>query len=110
MRSWRDGCALMPTGSRRGSTEMAIRDETRRTHCDLSLAGLRAEATATGLIQLMRELRGSGSLAPDAVGRTRDRVVDDLTLSCPIGAKEDAFRDDLRRRLDHLLEDDASEG
>ena len=107
MRSWQDGSAPMPTASRRGSTEMAIRDETRRAHRDLSLAGLRAEATATGLIQLIRELRGSGALAPDAVGRIRDRVVDDLTLSRPIGASEDDFRSDLRRRLDHLLEDDS---
>ena len=42
-------------------------------------------------------------LGDAATGRVRDAIVDDLTLSKPLHASEDEFRDRLRSRLDRLM-------
>ena len=76
---------------------------TRRQHAEITLAGFRSHAAAVGLIQLIRELRRARVLDDDAVGRVRDAVVDEFTLSKSVHVAERDFRDRLTARLDRLL-------
>ena len=80
-----------------------MKETSSRHHNEISLAGLRAQATAVGLIQLIQELQRSKVLDDVAVARIRDAIVDDLALGRPLHASNEEFSQRLRARLDRLL-------
>ena len=78
-------------------------DESKRLHETITFLGLRAQATAVGMIQTAIELRRAGVLGDDAVGRIKDAIFADLALSCPRSQTRSVYEDNLRRRLDGLF-------
>ncbi len=75
----------------------------KKLHYDLITVGLRAQATATGFLQLCKELHSAGVLDDDAVGRIKSAVADELTLSAPRSAKPADYRREVSERLDRLF-------
>jgi hypothetical protein len=75
----------------------------KKRHYDLMAVGLRAQATATGFLQLCKELHGAGVLDDDAVGRIKSAVADELTLSAPRSTKPAEYRREVGERLDRLF-------
>jgi hypothetical protein len=75
----------------------------RRLHQTVSLVGLRAHATAVGLIQLTTELVRAGVLDQAAVGRIKCAIANDLMLSPPSSVKKAEFETWVRNRLDALF-------
>lgn len=80
-----------------------MREEDKRLHYELGNVGLRAQATAAGLLQLCAELRDAGVLSEDAVERIKERIARDITLSAPKSTTPEAYRSDVRTRLDRLF-------
>ena len=81
---------------------MAEMDE-RRLHQTVSLVGLRAHATAVGLIQLTHELVRAGVLDSAAVDRIKDAIARDLMLAPPASVKKPEFEAWVHSRLDALF-------
>lgn len=81
---------------------MDIKDE-RRLHETIGMVGLRAHATAVGLIQLTAELRRAGVIDEDAVGRIKDAIAKDIVLTRPISQPKAMYDAAVRRRLDALF-------
>ncbi len=81
---------------------MADSDE-RRLHQSVSLVGLRAQATAVGLIQLTAELVRAGVLDQAAVGRVKEAIARDLLLFPPASVRKAEFETWVRGRLDALF-------
>lgn len=80
-------------------------DDSKRLHETITFLGLRAQATAVGMIQTAIELRRAGVLDDAAVGRIRDAIFRDLALSCPRSQSRSVYEESLRRRLDALFAD-----
>ena len=57
--------------------------ELRRIHDTIDYLGMRAQATAAGLIQLTIELRRSGVIEEDAVARIKESIANEVALSRP---------------------------
>lgn len=88
------------------STKSSARGDTaaRARHDTLDLIGLRAHATAVGLIQLCEELLNSGVLSVDGLDRIKDAICTELT----VGKRERVsrrsnFDDTLRSRIDAVF-------
>ncbi|HZZ30435.1 MAG TPA: hypothetical protein VFE10_00455 [Phenylobacterium sp.] len=82
----------------------------RRIHDSIGIAGLRAHATAVGLLQLSLELVRAGVLDANAIGRIKDAITHELVLQRPRSAPKLEFEQSIRSRLDSLFcEGDASE-
>ena len=77
--------------------------EEKRLHDSIGLVGLRAHATAVGLLQLSSELRRAGVLDDDAITRVKEAIIKDLSLSRPPNRSKQDFEDATRRRLDALF-------
>lgn len=78
-------------------------EEARRLNSDVSLIGLRAQATAVGLVQLCAELLRAKVLDDAAIGRIKASVADQIIVSYkPKRGRED-FEAALHRRLDKLF-------
>ena len=90
--------------------------EGKQLHDAIDFVGLRAHATAVGLIQLTAELVRAGVLDEAAVERMKEVIAQDLELKRPPHATKEAFEKQVRIRLDRLfsaevkLEPNASEG
>lgn len=80
-----------------------MREEDKQLHYELGNVGLRAQATAAGLLQLCAELGDAGVLSPAAIERIKDRIARDITLSAPKSTTHDAFKREIRTRLDRLF-------
>jgi hypothetical protein len=78
-------------------------EEERRLHETISFLGLRAQATAVGLLQLSAELVRAGVLQEDAVGRIKDAIAKDIALSRPRSAPREDYERSIRERLDGLF-------
>jgi len=76
----------------------------KRLHQSADLIGLRAHATAIGLIQLTAELLEAKVLDALAVGRIKDAIARDLLLSPPSGVNKAEFESWIRGRLDDLFD------
>ncbi|MXO67164.1 hypothetical protein [Altericroceibacterium endophyticum] len=72
-------------------------------HYELKDVGLRAQATAIGLVQLCKELQLAGVLSDDAVGRIKTAIADEIALTAPRSIRRDAFRQDVCTRLDEIF-------
>ena len=77
--------------------------EAKRQHETLAFVGLRAHATAVGLLQLCHELARVGVLDDAAIARIKDAIASDICLSRPGTMSKEAFSHSTRRRLDALF-------
>src|SRR3546814_18679340 len=78
-------------------------EKQRRLHFDLINVGLRAQATAAGLVRLCIELRDTGVLSQDALERIKGAIADDVSLTAPRGISARDYRRELEARLDMLF-------
>ncbi len=81
-------------------------DETEeiRLHETVSFLGLRAQATAIGLLQLSAELVRAGVLDKAAVDRIKDAIAKDISLQRPRSSSRDEYMAQVRQRLDNLFD------
>lgn len=80
-------------------------EKQKRLHFDLANVGLRAQATAVGLVQLCRELERANVLDEAAVGRIKDAIADELAVTVPRPLASAGYRQEVRDRLDRLFTD-----
>jgi hypothetical protein len=78
-------------------------EKQKRLHFDLMNVGLRAQATAVGLVQLCIELRAQGVLNDSALERIKSAIADDVSISAPRGSTSQQYREDIKSRLDRLF-------
>jgi hypothetical protein len=78
-------------------------EDERRLHETISFLGLRAQATAVGLLQLSAELVRAGVLQEDAVARIKNAIAKDIALSRPRSTPKDDYERSIRERLDGLF-------
>ncbi len=72
-------------------------------HQTVEFLGLRAHATAIGLLQLSAELARAGVLDEDAIARIKEAIAKDLRLSRPSSLSSEEFDRLTRLRLDRLF-------
>ncbi len=77
--------------------------DARRLNSELGLVGLRAHATAVGLLQLCTELLDAGVLDSAAITRIKSAIADQITVSYTSHRGREAFEESLHRRLDNLF-------
>jgi hypothetical protein len=77
--------------------------EEKRLHDSVSFVGLRAQATAVGLLQLSQELVRVGVLDEDALGRIKEAIAKDIALGRPPSAPKEEYDRNTRNRLDALF-------
>ena len=78
-------------------------EDDKKLHHELNYVGLRAQATAAGLLQLCIELRKADLLPEEAIDRIKDRIACEITLSAPRSIKPEDFGRDIRNRLNRLF-------
>lgn len=89
---------------------MTSRMERSAMHYDLKNVGLRAHATAAGLVQLCKELKAAGVLEDDAVSRIKDAIADEIALTAPRPIRRAEFRQDICERLNSIFSGEAKLG
>jgi hypothetical protein len=77
--------------------------EAKRHHDTVDRVGLRAHATAVGLLALSQELVRAGVLDDAAITRIKDAIASDICLSRPRTLAREEFDASIRRRLDALF-------
>jgi hypothetical protein len=82
---------------------MVSYDKQKKLHFDLANVGLRAQATAVGLVQLCRELQRANVLDDAALGRIKDAIADEVSVTAPRPLASGGYRQEIRDRLDHLF-------
>lgn len=75
----------------------------RKLHFDLTNVGLRAHATAVGLVQLCIELQQAELLDEPAVERIKQAIADEVSLNAPRSIDAQEYRKDIKARLDRLF-------
>ena len=78
-------------------------DKQKKLHFDVINVGLRAQATAVGLVQLCKELRDANVLSEAAVDRIKDAIACEVSINPPRGSTRDRYRHDVLERLDQLF-------
>jgi len=78
-------------------------NDQKKMHHDLTNVGLRAQATAAGLVQLCAELRRANVLEDAALERIKDVIADVIAVGAPRGAHKIDYRRDIKGRLDRLF-------
>jgi hypothetical protein len=73
------------------------------THRSLDALGIRAQATAVGLVQLTIELRQAGVIDEGAVDRIKAAMADELAYNRPRKMLKSHFDADVRARLDRIF-------
>jgi hypothetical protein len=82
----------------------------RKLHHSLDFIGMRAHATAVGVVQLAIELRRAHVIDEAALGRIKDAIANDIALGRPRSATREAYQADLRGRLDRVFAGDMPVG
>jgi hypothetical protein len=82
----------------------------RRLHDEISLLGIRAQASMVGFVKLADELVQAGVLQPAALDRIKDAIVKELSLTRPPASMKQDFERNTRRRLDALFAGDEAVG
>lgn len=77
--------------------------EPQKLHYDLKSVGLRAQATAAGLVQLCKELNNIGVLDDLAVARIKGAIADEIALTAPRAILRAQFRQEICHRLDSIF-------
>jgi hypothetical protein len=78
-------------------------EKQKKLHFDVTNVGLRAQATAVGLVQLCIELRNANILSEPALDRIKDAIADDVSIAAPRRHSVQEYRHDIRSRLDRLF-------
>jgi hypothetical protein len=78
-------------------------EKQKRLHFDVTNVGLRAQATAVGLVQLCLELRRANVLDEPAVERIKDAIADQVSVTAPRPLASPHYRGEIRARLDRLF-------
>jgi hypothetical protein len=78
-------------------------EKQKRLHHDVTNVGLRAQATAVGLIQLCIELRCANVLNDDAMRRIKGAITDELCMGAGRRAAARDHRGEVEARLDRLF-------
>lgn len=84
--------------------------EQRKLHFDLTNVGLRAQATAAGLVQLCRELQSAGVIDEAALSRIKRAIADDIVITAPRSVKKEHFRGEICSRLDAIFSGESKLG
>ncbi|MFB0612539.1 hypothetical protein [Aurantiacibacter poecillastricola] len=78
-------------------------EQARELHRTLEFIGLRAQATAVGLLQLCAELVKAGVLDTEAVERIKQSIFREIAANQPRGYNRAEFERTLRQRLDAVF-------
>jgi hypothetical protein len=78
-------------------------EKQKKLHFELTNVGLRAQATAVGLVQLCFELRRADVLDAAAIERIKDAIADQVPVIGTRRVASQAYREDIRARLDRLF-------
>lgn len=78
-------------------------EKQKKLHFELTNIGLRAQATAVGLIQLCNELRHVNILDDAAVERIKNAIACEISVCAPRSIASNDYRRDIRNRLDQLF-------
>lgn len=81
-------------------------EKQKRLHFDLTNVGLRAQATAVGLVQLTRELKRANLLDDAAIARIKDAIADEVSVTAPRALAAKGYRGEIRDRLDRIFDGD----
>jgi hypothetical protein len=76
----------------------------KQLHHDLAYVGLRAQATAAGLLQLSIELRKAGVIDDAAICRIKNVITKEIALQGPRSMTCEAQEKEIRARIDRLFE------
>jgi hypothetical protein len=85
-------------------------DKQKKLHYELSHVGLRAQATAVGLLQLCQELRRVNVIDEAAIDRIKAAIAEEITMTAPRAITSADYRRDVRARLDRLFAGEAEVG
>ncbi|MFZ2997295.1 hypothetical protein [Sphingobium sp.] len=89
---------------------MSEKSDQKKLHYELTNVGLRAQATAVGLLQLCSELRRAGVLDEGAISRIKDAIADEIVVCAPRPVAGRDYRQEVRTRLNHLFAGDQKLG
>jgi hypothetical protein len=78
-------------------------EKQKKLHHDLTNVGLRAQATAVGLVQLCLELRRANVLDEPAIERVKEAIADEVSMAAPRQLVSRGYRHEIRARLDRLF-------
>jgi hypothetical protein len=78
-------------------------DKQKKTHYDLLNVGLRAQATAVGMVQIAIELRRANVLDEEAIDRIKNAIADEVSLNAPRSMGIQDYRLEIMTRLDRLF-------
>ena len=81
-----------------------------RVHLALEFLGIRAQATAMGLVQLCAELRRAGVIDAAAVDRVKDSIAEEIAAHAPRTVVRQEYLSDIRGRLDRIFAGDEPVG
>jgi hypothetical protein len=82
----------------------------KKLHFEVTTVGLRAQATAVGLVQLCIELRRANVLDEPAIERIKNAIADDVSVTAPRALASQDYRTDIKNRLDRLFAGDQEVG
>lgn len=75
-------------------------------HLALEFLGIRAQATAMGLVQLCLELRRAEVIDQAAVDRVKDAIAEEIGEHAPRSVAKQQYLADIRGRLDRIFAGD----
>jgi hypothetical protein len=78
-------------------------DKQKKLHYDLMNVGLRAHATAVGLVQLCIELKSANLIGEQALERIKIAIADEVSVNAPAQIDSQEYRQDVKERLDRLF-------
>jgi hypothetical protein len=87
----------------REDVDMTPYDKQKRLHWELTNVGLRAQATAAGLVQLCVELRCANLIDDPAIERIKEAIADEVLVAAPRVTASPGFRREVKDRLDKLF-------
>ncbi len=85
-------------------------EKQKRLHYDITNVGLRAQATAVGLIQLCIELRDANILSEDSISRIKGAIGDELAVGPHRRVASREQRSEIDQRLNRLFAGDQKLG
>jgi hypothetical protein len=94
---------VMRSSTARNKDQQVDNNEIKRLHDEVGFIGLRAQATAVGLLQLSIELHRAGILDDPAIERVKGAIANDLSLSPPGHQTREEHRLTVKERLDRLF-------
>jgi len=77
-----------------------------RVHLALEFLGIRAQATAMGLVQLCLELRRAEVIDQAAVDRVKNAIAQEIAEHAPRTVVKQQYLTDIRGRLDRIFAGD----